>query len=700
MTKRRVFLLLVSGIAAGMAIGFLAGCSSPTNPDDPTPSSDANLANLVINGATLQPKFDPDTTSYTATVPYTVESVTTTAAASHSGAAVDNPAGAGQPLIVGGNTIAITVRAADGETTKTYTIVVTRQEADYQPSGDATLKTLTLSAGVLDPVFAAGTPVYAATVEHGISNITVTAEPNHPNAAVDNPAAAGKQLAVGSNTIEIIVRAEDGENTKTYTITVARAAPAVIPDAPVIRVKLGTTKLTVEWYPVPGATAYEVWYAPSFPGVDQTLQQSGGDISGTSHVITGLSYNYQTPTMSSRDDYKVLVYAKNSAGRSRAAEWNGRLFLNISGISVKATNDALVILDVHLSRYGSYTGLFGVVYVNTENNPATAWETPSTLAGSNDLYVTLANGVEYWLWVQIKDDAGNESDWSYNNVSATPRISSPTIFQVIPGDGSIEVDWDLIASADSYEVWRYESASGSPPGTKAAEGLPSGPYVITGLENGTEYTVYVTAKSEYDAANSDIKTATPRGAPATPAAPALTPGIGQIRVSWTASDPGVASYEIYYHTANDYAQAVKYGEVLVPGTSVVIKGLLHNTTYWVWLKAKNNVGSSYSAPASGTTPVFGAITVGFDGRLTVTDESGTDVSGGFALADSGSATLSADGGFADVNWHVDGGNPSAGNSITLSGASYNDRRDHSITFTGKKGGIFYSSDPIPFRVIP
>jgi hypothetical protein len=42
----------------------------------------------------------------------------------------------------------------------------------------------------------------------------------------------------------------------------------------------------------------------------------------------------------------------------------------------------------------------------------------------------------------------------------------------------------------------------------------------------------------------------------------------------------------------------------------------------------------------------------------------------------------------------------AGDPVTLNGASYSAYRDHSVTFTGKKGGILYSSDPIPFRVIP
>jgi hypothetical protein len=162
----------------------------------------------------------------------------------------------------------------------------------------------------------------------------------------------------------------------------------------------------------------------------------------------------------------------------------------------------------------------------------------------------------------------------------------------------------------------------------------------------------------------------------------------------------VTACGVWYHTADNPSLAVKYAEVPVSSTNVTIKGLDHNTTYYVWLKAKNVVFSPFSPSANAATLASGIITVGFDdGLITITDGS-SDVSGGFALPASGSVTLSATGGSFDaVNWYVDG-SLVAGNTITLNGASYNDRRDHSVTFTGTKGGILYSSNPIPFRVTP
>jgi hypothetical protein len=351
----------------------------------------------------------------------------------------------------------------------------------------------------------------------------------------------------------------------------------------------------------------------------------------------------------------------------------------------------------------SYSFDYVVVRYGAEDNPETAATSVEGMRGTDKITITgLTNGIAYYFWIQARTDAGGESDWS-DSVSGTPHIAASQIVELLAGDGSIELDWGLVSSADSYEVsyevWYYESASGSAPGAKAADGLESGPYAITGLENGKEYAVYVKAKTPYDERTSGEKTAVPHTVPAAPAAPALTPGIAQIEASWTKTDMSVTSWEIWYHTANDRPQAKKYDEV--SSTSVTIWGLADNTTYYVWLRAKNSDGASfYSDPASGTTPAIGAITVGLDGSLiTVKNGNGTDVSGGFVLGSLGSATLSADDGFTGVAWYVDGG-LLTGNPITLNGASYNDYRDHSVTFTGKKGGILYSSDPIPFRVTP
>jgi uncharacterized membrane protein YgcG len=105
------------------------GNSDNTNPEA---SSDANLGSLSISAGTLSPAFNASTTSYTVSVPNTTTSITVTAAVADTGKATpaQSPGTLGSPvsLNVGTNTITVTVTAED-ETTKPYTITVTRAAA-------------------------------------------------------------------------------------------------------------------------------------------------------------------------------------------------------------------------------------------------------------------------------------------------------------------------------------------------------------------------------------------------------------------------------------------------------------------------------------------------------------------------------------------------------------------------------------------
>ena len=119
--------------------------------------------------------------------------------------------------------------AADGSTTKDYTITMTRAAS---PSTDATLRSLRLSGGAtLDPAFGPATEDYTASVAHAVASITVTATPNVQGAEVayppdDDPGTSGHQVSldVEANTIRVTVTATGGGTPKTYTITVTRAA--------------------------------------------------------------------------------------------------------------------------------------------------------------------------------------------------------------------------------------------------------------------------------------------------------------------------------------------------------------------------------------------------------------------------------------------------------------------------------------------
>ena len=92
-------------------------------------ASDAALSALSLGGITLNPAFDPDTTTYSANVANDVVSTTVMATVAHADATVDAPAGQ-IDLAEGANSIVVTVTAEDGTTTMTYTVVVARARVE------------------------------------------------------------------------------------------------------------------------------------------------------------------------------------------------------------------------------------------------------------------------------------------------------------------------------------------------------------------------------------------------------------------------------------------------------------------------------------------------------------------------------------------------------------------------------------------
>ena len=97
------------------------------------------------------------------------------------------------------------------------------------PSSDATLSNLQLNGSTVTG-FAASTYAYAQTVSNAISSAVLTVTPTDAYATytVNGSAIAPSYaLSVGTNVFTILVTAQDGTTTATYTLTVTREAAAV-----------------------------------------------------------------------------------------------------------------------------------------------------------------------------------------------------------------------------------------------------------------------------------------------------------------------------------------------------------------------------------------------------------------------------------------------------------------------------------------
>jgi len=96
-----------------------------------TPSADASLSDLRIGSLSLSPAFEADKTTYTAATTNATNTITATPADAGAKISVkvnekETDNGSAAAWNTGANTVKIAVTAADGTTTKTYTVTVTK----------------------------------------------------------------------------------------------------------------------------------------------------------------------------------------------------------------------------------------------------------------------------------------------------------------------------------------------------------------------------------------------------------------------------------------------------------------------------------------------------------------------------------------------------------------------------------------------
>ncbi len=189
---------------------------------------DVTLSSLSISNGTLSPTFASNILNYKADVSNAISSITLTPLLSDIGnkitvngiAVLSGTATANIPLSVGDNIIAIIVTAQDETTVQTYNLTVTRAASSI-----ASLSNLTFNAGVLSPSFSSDKNDYTVTMSSITGGITFTPTLTDVNATMHingQIAPSGipfsTNLNVSNNPIRIIVTAQDGITTQTYTI--------------------------------------------------------------------------------------------------------------------------------------------------------------------------------------------------------------------------------------------------------------------------------------------------------------------------------------------------------------------------------------------------------------------------------------------------------------------------------------------------
>jgi hypothetical protein len=281
-------------------------------------------------------------------------------------------------------------------------------------------------------------------------------------------------------------------------------------------------------------------------------------------------------------------------------------------VQVTALNKSLMVNWTRIAAAQQYDPTYEVYYgLSTNPEQAVFWGE----AFHNDTNLVsiiieeLVNDTTYYVWVKAVYGSLGASDYSpitYGIPVPPPLAPVP---QVAGGEGLLEVSWPADPHAYFYELhYKAGTYTGATPvagaeKTMTAEaavlinGTETGGLVITGLTNGTLYTVWVKASNTAgDSAYVKVE-GTPQLAASKPDKPEIltvTPGNKKLTVTWTAQ-ARASGYRVYYNTVDTFSSATPYAEAAAPFFGRVKQEIIlpaNRTTYYVWVTASNSRGES------------------------------------------------------------------------------------------------------------
>ncbi len=600
-----------------------------------TSKTNAALAGLTLSAGPIAPAFDPGTTGYSASLGNISTNVTVTPASADSTATIQVSINGGafsavasgsacSPLTlnVGANTISIKVTAQDGVTTQTYTLTVNRA-----PSSNAVLAGLALSTGPISPAFNPSVTSYTAGASNTANSATVTPTTADNTATVQvqvnggpltaaNSGSPSGQLAlnVGANVINVVVTAQDGVTTMTYTLNVTRLG---LPAATTLAASgIGASNATMNASVTANGldtTVYFEWGTTAGYGNTTAPADIGSGSSATpvnvalAGLLPGATYHY-------------AIVASNSLGTVTGADTTftisalapGAATLPASGVtSVGATLNASIIPN----------GAATTVYFQWGTNTSYGSTTPLTSAGSgngtvamNAAIANLLPGTTYHYAVTASNSVGTVSgaDVSFMTPAAAPAATSLPATGVAVSNATLNASVNPNGAATSvYFAWGTTTSYGNTVGQTAVGGGTSTVAVnapIAGLLPGTTYHYALVASNSVGTVSSaDATFTTPALAPVATTQPAS--GITAASASLNASvNPNGTATTVYFQwgTNTSYGSVSSLtsagsgnGDVAI---TIALGSLLPGTTYHFAVVASNSVGVVNGADSSFTTP--------------------------------------------------------------------------------------------------
>ena len=382
-------------------------------------------------------------------------------------------------------------------------------------------------------------------------------------------------------------------------------SPAAAPEAPVVSLTAGDGTISV--------TAVVAGNGGSpVTGFDYSL--NGGTFAPTGAT----SPNFAICGLTNGTSYTVSVRADNAIGEGTASSPAGATPSTVPGAptDVIATSDS-ASADVSWAPRADggspVTGYTATAYTTPSGTVAVG--TPCATATVACSVTGLANGTTYYLGVVATNAQGPSAvSWPLQAVAPVARPGAPALTGVTTGDSYLSLVFTAgSAGGDPITSYQYSLDDGS--SWHAGAGTSS-PLVISGLVDGTSYTVTLRAVSAAGpGAASNPRTATPYTYPASVATSTISVNgeDAQVAVSWTVPADGgspitaaqATAFSLLTGGAQDGTCTATSNLAVGDTATCTITGLTDGVTYYVSIQSDNAAGwSGRSAPRVTAVPTL------------------------------------------------------------------------------------------------
>ena len=384
----------------------------------------------------------------------------------------------------------------------------------------------------------------------------------------------------------------------------ASATAATVPGQPRgVTFERAHESVAVAWQPPDGdggsdITGYVVqWSDDEF---DQSVEEG--------RVGPGVS-EYLVDRLTNGREYSLRVQAVNGVGGGPWALSGPVTPATVPGVPgnamLEVRDAALVASWTALDDGGSDIESYWVVWSIDDQREET--DPKATVPGgeSSRRIGGLVNGTEYWVWVQAVNGVG-AGPWSSPQSAAPARPpTAPQNVETEPDDGAATVSWEEPTTVGGADVTSYlvqwsidDQREDTDPAATVGGDVFS--YRITGLVNGTEYKVWVSAENAGGVGPPGETVAQPRTVPGPPASLALAAMAGTLLASWDAPDDDggadVTSYLVQWNIEGQGSETG--GQETISEQRIQISDLMFGVTYTVSVSAVNPAGTGAAVSAS------------------------------------------------------------------------------------------------------